>query len=102
MEIRTCWIKYKDCELYFECTSIKDDLIKYKCLCFNKNYDENFKKRFAYTYKFSNHYIIKFILFLQKGVYPYEYNDDWKKFNEMSLPDYIYSQLNVEDITDSL
>ena len=22
---------------------------------------------------------------LQKGIYPYEYTDDWKKFNEASL-----------------
>ena len=38
-----------------------------------------------YTYKFSNHDINKFILLLQKGVYPYEYMDDWENFNEISL-----------------
>ena len=27
----------------------------------------------------------KFILLLQKGAYPYEYMDDWEKFNETSL-----------------
>ena len=26
-----------------------------------------------------------FILFLQKGVYPYEYMDDWEKLNETSV-----------------
>ena len=26
-----------------------------------------------------------FILFLQKGVYPYEYMDDWEKLNEISV-----------------
>ena len=43
-------------------------------------------------------------LFLQKGVYPYEYMDDWEKFNETSLLDEkedFYSHLNVEDITDA-
>ena len=43
----------------FEYTNVKDDLIEYKCLCCNRNYqkkfDENLKKHFFKTYKFSNH-----------------------------------------------
>ena len=31
--------------------------------------------------------INKFILFLEIVVYPYEYLDDWEKFNETSLPE---------------
>ena len=27
----------------------------------------------------------KFILLLRKGVYPYEYIDEWDKFNEKSI-----------------
>ena len=44
-----------------------------------------------------------FILLFQKGVYPYEYMGDWKKFNEISLPrkEGSYSHLNMEDITDA-
>ena len=44
----------------------------------------------------------KFILLLKKGVYPYEYVDSWKRFDETSLPDKetFYSNLNMEDITD--
>ena len=40
---------------------------------------------------------------MQKGVYPYEYMDDWEKFNETSLPEKgdFYSKLNIEDITDA-
>ena len=39
---------------------------------------------------------------LQKGVYPYEYIDDWQKFNKTSLPEKgFYSHLNLEDITDA-
>ena len=40
---------------------------------------------------------------MQKGVYPYEYTDDWKKFNETLLPEkeYFYSHLNMKDITDT-
>ena len=39
---------------------------------------------------------------LIKGVYPYEYMDNWEKFNETSLPskESFYSNLNMEDIDD--
>ena len=43
---------------------------------------------------------------LRKGVYPYEcmYMDDWKKFNEISLPEKeeFYSNLNLEHIADAI
>ena len=54
-------------------------------------------------YKFSNHDNNKFILLLLIGVYPYEYVDDWEKFNETLLPEKesFYSHLNMEDITDA-
>ena len=48
---------------------------------------ENLKKQFFNTYEFSNHDINKFILLLQKGVYPYKYMDDWEKFDETLLPE---------------
>ena len=43
------------------------------------------------------------MLLLRKGTYPYEYIDDWKKFNETTLPEkeQFYSSLNKEDITDT-
>ena len=55
------------------------------------------------TYKFSNHDNKKIILLLRKGVYPYQYMDDWEKFNATSLPEKedFYSHLNMEDITDT-
>ena len=51
----------------------------------------------------SNHDNNKFILLLRKGVYPHEYMDDWKKFNETSLPvkEGFNSHLNMEDISDA-
>ena len=60
----------------------------------NKDYsnkiDEELKKGFKNTYTFSNNDINKFLLLLRKGVYPYEYMDDWENFNEKSLPEKEY------------
>ena len=41
-------------------------------------------------------------MLLRKGIYPYEYMDDWESFNETTLPKKgkFYSNLNMEDITD--
>ena len=100
-------IKYKYCDCFLEYTNFKGDLIEYKCLSCNKSYQRKFneklKERFFNTYKFSNHDNNKFILLLQKGVYPYKYMDDWEKFNETSLPEKedFYSHLNMEDITNA-
>ena len=40
---------------------------------------------------------------MQQRVCPYEYMDDWEKFNELSLPEKegFYSHLNIKDITDA-
>ena len=59
-------------------------------------------KRFSNTYQLSDNDINKFKLLLRKGVYPYEYMDSWKRFNETELPskDKFYIKLNLEDILD--
>ena len=53
-------------------------------------------------FKFYNNDINKFVLLLRKDVYPYEYMDDWEKFNKTALPEKeeFYSNLNMEEITD--
>ena len=85
----------------------KANLIKFKCLPYNKNYsiqiDKELKKLFRNTFKFSNNDVNKFILLLRKVGYPYEYVDDWKKFNETTLPEKeeFYCNLNMKDITDA-
>ena len=41
-------------------------------------------------------------MLFKKAVYPYEYMDSWKRFDETTLPnkEAFYSELNLEDITD--
>ena len=42
-------------------------------------------------------------MLLRKGVYPYEYMDNWERFDETSLPnkESFYSNLNMENIDDT-
>ena len=74
-----------------ECTSIKfeNNRLNYKCKEYNdkscKSINELIEK-FPNTYRFCNGDLNKYFLLLRKCVYPYEYMDGWKKFNEVSLP----------------
>ena len=82
-------------------------MIKYKCLCCNKDYsnklDKELKKKFKNTFKFFNNDINNPILLLRKGFYPYEYMDDWEKFIETTLAEKeeFYSSLSMEEFTDA-
>ena len=86
--------------------SFEDNQLIFQCFECKRNYMKDFNKelikRFAKTCGFCNGDINKFILLLRKEVYPYEYMENWEKFNETSLPDKkaFYSKLNLEDITD--
>ena len=67
----------------------------------NKNLEishDTLIKKFHNTYQLCDNDFDKFNLLLRKGVYPYEYMDEWKKFNEDKLPDkeLFYSELNKE------
>ena len=59
-------------------------------------------KNFGSLHKFCNGVLNKFFLLLRKGIYPYEYIDSWKRFDEkvISLKEAFYSKLNLEKITD--
>ena len=52
-------IKYKHCNCFLELANFKDDLIEYKYLCCNNNYEQNFdeklNKQYFNIYKYSNH-----------------------------------------------
>ena len=58
-------------------------------------------ERFSSTYQFCSGDSNKPVLLLRKGVYPYEYTDDWDKFKEtqLSLMRAFYNALNQTDIT---
>ena len=100
-------IKRKNYDYFIECGSVKENRIKYKCTYCDKNYlnkvDEELKKIFKNIFKFSNNGINKTILLLRKGVYLYEYMDEWEKLNGASLPEKeeFYSNLNMQDITNA-
>ena len=87
-------LERKNEKLILECYNCKQ--------CYKKKFNKELIKRFASTYSFCNNDLNKFILLLRKGVYPYEYMDNWERFNETSLPskESFYSNVNMEDIDD--
>ena len=107
LEGETHKVKCKDFHCFLEYERLKDKLIKYKCLSCNKDYlnkiDKELKMRFKNTFKFSNVDINKCISLLRKVTYPYEYMENWEKFNETSLreKEEFYSNLNMGDITNA-
>ena len=88
------YIKTKNEKLILECYNCKQR--------YRKKFNKELIKRFKSTYEFCNKDLNKFILLLRKGVYPYEYMDNWERFNETSLPnkESFYSNLNMENIDD--
>ena len=103
--------KCTECKSCLDYMSIKDNQwnciqwncieIIFKCLNCNKNYNKDFNKNLINRFSaFCNGDINKFILLLRKKVYPYEYMDSWKRFNETALPNKEDISLNMEDITD--
>ena len=88
---------------FLECKNEKLILECYNCKQrYKKKFNKELIKRFANTYSFCNNDLNKFILLLRKGVYPYEYMDNWERFNETSLSskESFYSNLNMDDIDD--
>ena len=100
--------KCLDCNSCLDYVRItKNEKLLLKCFNCNSYYKKKFNKELIKkcknTYGFCNSNLIKFILLLRKGVYPYEYMDSWEKFNETSLPskEDFCSNLNMEDIDDT-
>ena len=95
-----------DCKSGLDDVKTKNEKLILKCfnceLYYKKKFNKEIIKRFASTYEFCNKDLNKFILLLRKGVYPYEYMDNWERFNETLLPikESLYSNLNMENIDD--
>ena len=98
--------KCVNCESCLDYIKTKNEKLILKC--FNckqyhgKGFNKKLIKRFANTYELCNGNLNKFVLLLRKGVYPYEYMDNWERFNETSLPnkESFYNSLNIENIDD--
>ena len=97
--------KCAKCSSCLEYISTKNDKLLFECFECKKRYSRKFNEKlankFKNTYRFCNEDIDKFMLLLRKGVYPYEYMDDWSRFDKEELPDKsdFYSSLNMEQIT---
>ena len=98
--------KCENCKSCFDYMRNKNEKLIFKCFHCKQNYEKDFNKelikRFANTYEFCNKNLNKFILLLRKGVYPYEYMDNWERFDETSLlnKESFYSNLNMENVDD--
>ena len=85
---------------------VMNETLLFKCIDIDKEYEKEFNneliERFANTYKFCDNDLDKFVMLLRKGVYPYEYIDEWDKFNEKVLPgkDSFFSNLTLENISE--
>ena len=101
--------KCANCSLYLEYISTKNSKLLFECLDCKKRYSRKFTEKletklttkFKNGYKFCKGDINKFVLLLRKGVYPYEYMDDWSKFDKEELPDksHFYSSFHREEIS---
>ena len=98
--------KCVNCESCLDYIKTKNEKLILKCFNCKQYYEKDFNKelikKFANTYVFCNGKLNKFILLLRKGVCPYEYMDNWERFDEKSLPnkESFYSNLNMENIDD--
>ena len=73
-------INCEKCDNKRKCIRFRNNHLLLACLDYNVSFKKDSKeliKRFANTYEFCNKNINKFILLLKKGIYPYEYMDNW-------------------------
>ena len=104
IECKSC---IQNIKINSECcfVGLKNDRLICKCKECKKEWKRSINELIENSpsvYQFCNGDFNKFVLLLRKGVYPYEYIDNWEKFDEIALPpkEAFYSNLNLEDISD--
>ena len=86
-----------NCDSFPDYTSTKKGKLLFECLDCKRRYsrrlteklEKKLKTKFKNTYRFCKGDIDKFIFLLRKYIYPYEYMDDWSRFDGEELPDKI-------------
>ena len=88
-----CYVGLKNNRLIYECKKCKKE--------WKRPLNKLFEK-FLSIYHFCEGDLNRFVLSLQKGIFPYEYMDSWEKFNETAFPPKkdFYSNINLEHISD--
>ena len=87
-ECKNC-MERKKITLNCEFIGFKNGRLNYKCKECKKSYTKLTNesiKNFPTLYKFCYGDLDKFFLLLRKSIYPYEYIDSRKKFNENTIP----------------
>ena len=94
-EPNLCFVNAMNETLTFECVDCKKE--------YKKDINNKLKERFSNVHEFCGYVMNKFRTVLRKGVYPYEYVDEWNKFDEKELPvkESFYSNLMMENISDT-
>ena len=89
-----CFVNAMNETLTLECVDCKKE--------YKKDLNKKLIERFSNVYEFCGYDMNKFMILLRKGIFPYEYMDEWDKFNEKELPNKgsFYSNLTMEDISD--
>ena len=90
-----CFVNVMNETLTFECVDCENE--------YKKDINNKLKEIFLNAYEFCGYDMNTFVTLLRKGVYPYEYMDEWNKFDEKELPvkESFYSNLMMEDISDT-
>ena len=95
--------KCNKCESNLCFVNAMNETLTFECVDYKKYINNKIKEKFSNVYEFCGYDMNKFITLLRKGVYPYEYMDEWNKFDEkeLTVKESFYSNLMMEGISDT-